>query len=148
MCDMGHGHHNHDRKGFGFLVDTPEIRALIDETRRITKTIPADVDRVAALRPAFAALLAADGWLPEACARPDDASRMGGGNTPCIVQRTDRCACFRSWCRPVPRRLFTTTWRGALWVSIVAFRTKPSISVSTMVAILRGLNSRLQSARR
>ena len=79
MCDMGHDHHNYDRKGFGFLVDTPEIRALIDETRRITKTIPADADRVAALRPAFAALLAADGWLPEACARPDEASRMGGG---------------------------------------------------------------------
>ena len=79
MCDMGHDHHNDDRKGFGFLVDTPEIRALIDETRRITKTIPADADRVAALRPAFAALLAADGWLPEACARPDEASRMGGG---------------------------------------------------------------------
>lgn len=79
MCDMGHDQHNDDRKGFGFLVDTPEIRALIDETRRITKTIPSDADRVAALRPAFAALLAADGWLPEACARPDEASRMGGG---------------------------------------------------------------------
>ena len=79
MCDMGHDQHNHDRKGFGFLVDTPEIRALIDETRRITKMIRADADRVDALRPAFAALLAADGWLPEACARPDEASRMGGG---------------------------------------------------------------------
>lgn len=79
MCDMGHDHHNDDRKGFGFLVDTPEIRALIDETQRITKTIPADADRVAALRPAFAALLAADGWLPDACARPDEASRMGDG---------------------------------------------------------------------
>ena len=79
MCDMGHDQHNHDRKGFGFLVDTPEIRALIEETRRITKAIRADADRVAALRPAFAALLAADGWLPEACARPDEASRMGGG---------------------------------------------------------------------
>ena len=79
MCDMGLDQHNHDRKGFGFLVDTPEIRALIDETRRITKAIPSDADRVAALRPAFAALLAADGWLPEACARPDEASRMGGG---------------------------------------------------------------------
>lgn len=38
MCDMGRIHHDHDRKGFGFLVDTPEIRALIDETRRITET--------------------------------------------------------------------------------------------------------------
>ena len=30
MCDMGHDQHNHDRNGFGFLVDTPEIRALIE----------------------------------------------------------------------------------------------------------------------
>src|SRR2546422_8568186 len=76
MCDTGHDHH---REGFGFLVDAPEIQALIAETRRITETIPAAAGRVAALRPAFAALLAADGWLPEACTRPDEASRMGGG---------------------------------------------------------------------
>jgi len=31
MCDLGH-HDHHDH--FGFLVDTPEIRALIDETTR------------------------------------------------------------------------------------------------------------------
>ena len=76
MCDMGHVHH-HD--GFGFLVETPEIRALIEETQRIIERIPHDTDRVAALRPAFAALLAADGWLPEECARPGEGSRMGGG---------------------------------------------------------------------
>jgi hypothetical protein len=32
MCDLGHhDHHQH----FGYLVDTPEIRALIDETTRL-----------------------------------------------------------------------------------------------------------------
>ena len=76
MCDMGH---DHGREGFGYLVDTPEIRALIDEVRRVSETIRADEDRVTALRPAFAKLLAADGWLPDACARPDENSRMGGG---------------------------------------------------------------------
>jgi predicted metal-dependent enzyme (double-stranded beta helix superfamily) len=76
MCDMGH---DHGREGFGYLVDTPEIRALIDEVRRVSETIRADEDRVTALRPAFATLLAADGWLPDACARPDENSRMGGG---------------------------------------------------------------------
>jgi predicted metal-dependent enzyme (double-stranded beta helix superfamily) len=76
MCDMGH---SHDHEGFGFLVDTPEIRALIDEVRRGALTIHSDEERVAALRPAFASLLAADGWLPDACARPDENSRMGGG---------------------------------------------------------------------
>jgi 3-mercaptopropionate dioxygenase len=76
MCNL------HDHAGdphFGFLVDTPEIRALIAETERLSTTIADPAERVAALRPAFAALLATDGWLPDECAKPDDTSRMGGG---------------------------------------------------------------------
>jgi hypothetical protein len=76
MCDLGH-HDHHDH--FGFLVDTPQIRALIDETKRLTAAIPDVEARVAALRPAFEALLASDGWLPDSCAAPDETSKMGGG---------------------------------------------------------------------
>src|SRR4026209_2262453 len=76
MCNLGHAH---DHGAFGFLVDTPEIRALIDETRRLTAAMPDEAARVDALRPAFARLLAADGWLPESCAQPDEKSRTGGG---------------------------------------------------------------------
>jgi predicted metal-dependent enzyme (double-stranded beta helix superfamily) len=76
MCDLNHAHDPHH---FGFLVDTPEIRALIDETARLTASIADVPARVEALRPAFARLLASDGWLPESCAKPDDGSRMGGG---------------------------------------------------------------------
>ena len=75
MCDLGHDRHDH----FGYLVDAPEIRALVDETARLMRTMRDDAARVDALRPAFAALLAADGWLPESCASPDERSRMGGG---------------------------------------------------------------------
>ena len=77
MCDLGHAH-SHDQH-YGFLVDAPEIRALVDETIRLRAAIADDGARVEALRPAFARLLAADGWLPDACSRPDDTSRMGGG---------------------------------------------------------------------
>jgi 3-mercaptopropionate dioxygenase len=76
MCDHGHAH-DHDR--FGFLVDTPEVRALIDETRRQMTSVADHAERVEALKPAFAQLLAADGWLPESCAVPDEKSRMGDG---------------------------------------------------------------------
>jgi len=76
MCDNGHAH-DHDR--FGFLVDTPEIRALIDETHRQMVVVADHAERVEALKPAFARLLAADHWLPESCAVPDDKSRMGDG---------------------------------------------------------------------
>ena len=75
MCDLGH----HDHQHFGFLVDTPEIRRLIDETQRLTRTVSDDRSRVDQLRPAFARLLAAEGWLPEEYAQPDVKSRMGGG---------------------------------------------------------------------
>jgi predicted metal-dependent enzyme (double-stranded beta helix superfamily) len=86
MCDMGR---SHDHEGFGFLVDAPEIRALIDEVRRVEATLHSDTDRVAALRPAFAKLLEADGWLPDACARPDENSRMGSGIAQYALFRAD-----------------------------------------------------------
>jgi 3-mercaptopropionate dioxygenase len=76
MCDFGQPH---EHRAFGFLVDTPEIRSLIDETRRITATIADARGRVEAVKPAFATLLAADGWLPDAYASPDFSSAMGGG---------------------------------------------------------------------
>src|SRR3954470_961326 len=76
MCDLDHTHqHQH----FGFLVDTPEIRALVAETERLTTEITDLEARVDALRPSFAKLLASAGSLPETCAKPDETSRMGGG---------------------------------------------------------------------
>jgi predicted metal-dependent enzyme (double-stranded beta helix superfamily) len=77
MCDQGHAHDH--AQPYGFLVDTPEIRALIAETTRLTAEIGDATARVEALRPAFGALLSADGWLPDSYAMPDESSRMGGG---------------------------------------------------------------------
>jgi len=75
MCDLDH----HQHGDFGFIVDVPEIRALIDETHRLSREIRDHAARVEALRPAFSRLLAAQGWLPDEFARPDTASGMGGG---------------------------------------------------------------------
>ena len=76
MCDFGHEHtHQH----FGFLVDNARIRTLVEATRDAAESIPDVRARVDALRPAFADLLAADGWLPDAYAQPDVKSGMGGG---------------------------------------------------------------------
>jgi predicted metal-dependent enzyme (double-stranded beta helix superfamily) len=75
MCDFGHEHH----QDFGFIVDVPEIRALIDETQRLTAEIADTRKRVEALRPAFGTLLASDNWLPKEYAEPDLKSGMGGG---------------------------------------------------------------------
>lgn len=75
MCDFGHEH----RDDFGFLVDVPEIHALVDETQRLTSEIADTKQRVDALRPAFGKLLAADNWLPKKYGEPDLKSGMGGG---------------------------------------------------------------------
>lgn len=75
MCDLSH----HQHTDFGFIVDRPEIRALVEDTHRVMDTMTDNAARVEALRPAFARLLAADGWLPDEFAQPDQASGMGGG---------------------------------------------------------------------
>ena len=74
MCDMEHG-----SPAFRIYCRPPEIRALIAETERLTRRVPDAADRVEQLRPAFARLLAAEGWLPDEYAQPDFKSRMGGG---------------------------------------------------------------------
>jgi predicted metal-dependent enzyme (double-stranded beta helix superfamily) len=86
MCNSSHWH---EHEGFGFLVDTPEVRALIDATHRHTTSITDVNERVEALKPAFADLLAADGWLPEGFAQPDAKSRMGDGIGQYALYRAD-----------------------------------------------------------
>lgn len=76
MCNFDNVDHE---TRFGFIVDTPEIRHLIDETRRSMVEISNDAARVEALRPTFARLLESDGWLPDEYASPDRTSGMGGG---------------------------------------------------------------------
>lgn len=63
----------------GYIVNRPEIHALVEETQRLAREVESDAERVALLTPAFERLLATDGWLPEALATPDETSGMGGG---------------------------------------------------------------------
>lgn len=76
MCDF---HNASEHQGFGFLVDKPEIRALIAETRKLMAEDITNEERVKRLEPAFRDLLAADGWLPDEYGSPDFTSGMGSG---------------------------------------------------------------------
>lgn len=76
MCDLGHAH---EPRAFGYLVDTHEVRVLVDETRRLTHEMADVAARIEALKPAFSRLLAADDWLPDAYGSPDRSSGMGSG---------------------------------------------------------------------
>ena len=79
MCDFGQHDPHHAPARFGFLVDTPEVRSLIAETQRLTRDVADTAARLEALKPAFSALLASTGWLPDEYAAPDVKSGMGGG---------------------------------------------------------------------
>lgn len=85
MCNLAHDSHPR----FGFIVDTPEIRALVEETERLARTVADDRARLDLLRPAFARLLGADGWLPDEYATPDAKSGMGGGIGQYALYRAD-----------------------------------------------------------
>ncbi len=75
MCNQDHWH---DHDPFGFLVDAPEIRALIGEVEHYAGV--SDIrERIELLKPAFGRLLAADGWLPAEYSQSDATSRMGDG---------------------------------------------------------------------
>jgi len=76
MCNF---EHELDHRDFGYIVDVPAIRNLISETQQLTSTIADTKQRVNALRPAFAKLLAANDWLPKEYGEPDLKSGMGGG---------------------------------------------------------------------
>jgi 3-mercaptopropionate dioxygenase len=61
-----------------FFLDTPAVRAFIDDVGRTLASQTDLPSSLAALRPRFAGLLADQAWLPEAFAQPYDASGMGG----------------------------------------------------------------------
>jgi predicted metal-dependent enzyme (double-stranded beta helix superfamily) len=75
MCDFSNGSHPH----YGFIVDTPDIRALIETAHHLMREHDDPRVLVEALRTPFAALLGLDGWLPREYAEPDTKSGMGGG---------------------------------------------------------------------
>lgn len=76
MCNFNH---ESNRVDFGFIVDVPAIRTLIEETQMVTSRISDTKQRVNALRPAFAKLLSDNDWLPKDYGEPDLKSGMGGG---------------------------------------------------------------------
>jgi predicted metal-dependent enzyme (double-stranded beta helix superfamily) len=106
---------------FGYLVDTPEIRALISETERLMRDVPDDASRVEQLRPAFARLLAADGWLPDQYAQPDVTSGMGGGiGQYALYRAVDRSLCLFSLV--IPPRSRTPVHDHLAWGLVGVYR--------------------------
>jgi predicted metal-dependent enzyme (double-stranded beta helix superfamily) len=62
-----------------FALDTPRVRAFVGAVREAIAGAESPERACAALRPAFAELLADADWLPEELRRPAPESGMGGG---------------------------------------------------------------------
>jgi predicted metal-dependent enzyme (double-stranded beta helix superfamily) len=60
-------------------VDSPLVRAFVAESRAAIAHAPAPTAACERIRPGFAELLAADGWLPPEFQAPNPESGMGGG---------------------------------------------------------------------
>jgi len=83
--------------GDEYYADSPVIRSFI---ARVVDVVAAEADlsaRVDRIRPAFAELLAAQGWLPTEFTLPCVDSRMGGGiGTYLVYRRADRSLTLQS----------------------------------------------------
>jgi predicted metal-dependent enzyme (double-stranded beta helix superfamily) len=65
--------------GDELLVESPLVQAFVAETRNILERALDPPDACDLIRPRFAELLAADGWLPDRFQEPAPESGMGGG---------------------------------------------------------------------
>jgi 3-mercaptopropionate dioxygenase len=62
-----------------FFVASPLVRRFVGEVRAVVARRLSPADACDLIRPGFADLLAADGWLPEGFQEPAPESGMGGG---------------------------------------------------------------------
>ena len=62
-----------------YFLDTPTVRRFIDQVRDAIANASDPADACDRIRPRFAALLDDPAWLPEAFAKPNPESGMGGG---------------------------------------------------------------------
>lgn len=66
-------------EGDEYVLDTPVIRGFITAARAAIAAAASPAEACAAIRPAFAGLLADERWLPAAYQESDPDSGMGGG---------------------------------------------------------------------
>jgi predicted metal-dependent enzyme (double-stranded beta helix superfamily) len=75
--------------GDEFLLDTPVVREFVAGVRSVIAGAASPAQACDAIRPAFAALLADDAWLPERFQEGDPESGMGGGIGQWLLYRAE-----------------------------------------------------------
>ncbi len=72
-----------------YYVGSASVRAFMELVVATVTREPHLERRVEKIRPAFGALLAADGWLPDEFSLPSTSSRMGGGIASYLLYRRE-----------------------------------------------------------
>ena len=62
-----------------YICDTAEVRSFISKVKEITAATPSVKERLAAIRPLFAQMMADPNWLPETFRRTSESGGMGKG---------------------------------------------------------------------
>jgi predicted metal-dependent enzyme (double-stranded beta helix superfamily) len=75
--------------GDEFLLDTPVVRDFVAGVRTVIAGAASPAQACDAIRPAFAALLADEAWLPERFQEGDPESGMGGGIGQWLLYRAE-----------------------------------------------------------
>ena len=80
-----------------FVLDTPRVRAFVNEARGLIESSADAAEATRVLEPRFGELVREEGWLPADLQRPAPASGMGGGIGQWLIYRAaDRSLCLFS----------------------------------------------------
>jgi 3-mercaptopropionate dioxygenase len=80
---------NHPQMTLEFVLDTPAVRAFVDDVREAIALAGSPEEACAAIEPRFAQLLADPSWLPAGYQQPVPNSGMGGGIGQWLLCRDD-----------------------------------------------------------
>jgi predicted metal-dependent enzyme (double-stranded beta helix superfamily) len=72
-----------------YVLDTPTVRAFVDDVRTVIAGAPSPEAACDAIRPSFAELLSDQSWLPPELGEAVPDSGMGGGIGQWLLYRTD-----------------------------------------------------------
>ncbi len=104
-----------------YYAPSPVIRSFIKRVVDVITAEPRPEARVEQIRPAFAALLAAEGWLPDQFSIPCVDSRMGGGiGSYLMYRREDRSLTLHALV--VPPRSATPVHDHLAWGLVGLYR--------------------------
>ena len=116
-----------------FFADSPALRRFAAAVQAAIRRDDDPGTLVETLRAPFAALLAADGWLPDGFAQPDETSGMGGGIGQYLLYRSEDPT-FTIFSLVVPSGAMTPVHDHLAWGLVGLYRGAQREEVYALIA--------------